>query len=119
MAELNVDQVKERLLHQCEHLEERLQVYLQGGFQLFEVAKFVVEAAKVLVDASAKIADASPAAKRRAIREIIPAIYRKYDPDIPYVPEIVEPIVENILLDVVTRALADVLVPNQPAAPTT
>lgn len=106
---LTIADVKQRLLRDCTRLEQRLQRYQEGGMTVLEIAKFAVYAGYTLVRAVESMDDVSDAMKQRAIQEIIPALYHQVDPDIPGLPSFVESMVEEIVLDMVVKALSQVL----------
>lgn len=113
-----VTHVKTRLLQDCTRLERRLERYQAGGLSLLEMAKFAVYAAYTLVRAVEPMEEVPDAVKHQAIAELVPAIYHKYDPDLPGVPDFFEPFVERLLLDLVVQAVSQVLLREhyQPAA---
>lgn len=84
--------------------------YNKDGFKMQEVAEFVVKCMVELV-AIAKMYDGlSMEARKQEILDAVEQIYKSHNPDIPWVPEPFETMLESMLLDYVVPALYNVLV---------
>jgi hypothetical protein len=117
MDTVTTDSVKRRLLQDCTRLERRLERYQAGGFSLLEMAKFAVYAGYTLVRAVEPMEDVPDEVKHQAIAELVPALYHKYDPDIPGIPAFIEQMLEPVVLGMVVSALSQVLLREHYRAP--
>lgn len=104
-----VAETKRKLLADCRRLERRVEVYSQGGFSVFEMAKFSVFAGYTLVRAVEPLEEIPDSVKREAIEQIVPALVDKYPIDIPGIPFFLDDMIRGFLLNLVVKAIATVL----------
>jgi len=75
------------------------ETYKEDGFTISEVAKFVFEAGTELVEAVEDVEGLTGAQKKEFVQITVKDIYKEVNPDIPWIPEPFETMLENILLD--------------------
>lgn len=102
--------VKKEIQGDIDRLTERFKEYQKDGFQLSEIAKFTFEAGTALVEAVENIKGIPGEEKKKIVKSAVKDIYKKHDPDIPWVPEPFETMLEDILLDKALDAFIDFIV---------
>lgn len=106
----SIDEIKEEIKKDIEEVVESFKEYQKDGFNLGEIAKFVFEAGTKLMEAVESVEDITGAQKKEVVKSAIKDVYKKVDPDIPWIPEPFETMLENILLDKALDAFIDVIV---------
>lgn len=103
------DDLKTQFAEAITHLREKFAAYNADGFSTKEVIRFVLLAGMTLAKAVEAI-DVPGEEKRRFVVEVVTDIYREHDPNIPWIPEPFETMLEQLVLDNVVPALVDMLV---------
>ena len=80
------------------------------GFQITEIASFTFEAGAQLVEAVEGVKGISGEQKKTVVVSTVKDIYKKVNPDIPYIPEPFETMVEDIVIDRALSAFIDFIV---------
>jgi hypothetical protein len=80
------------------------------GFQITEIASFAFEAGAQLVEAVEGVEGISGGQKKAVVVSTVKDIYRKVNPDIPYIPEPFETMLEDIMIDKALSAFIDFIV---------
>jgi hypothetical protein len=88
-----------QLHDQMQYLEDRFTHYKRGGMQLGEVVKFMFDCTHVLVEAVERMGHMTGAEKKRHVTQAIQELYKRHDPDIPRVPNFIEGMLEDLLLN--------------------
>jgi len=104
------EEVKEEIRKDIDELVESFWKYKKGGFQIMEVAKFTFEAGTKLVEAVEKVQGISGRQKKEVVKSTVKDIYKRVNPDIPWIPEPFETMMENLILDKALDAFIDVIV---------
>ena len=110
MMPKSIDEIKEEIKEDIDEVVVSFKDYQKDGFNLGEIAKFVFEAGTKLMEAVESVQDITGAQKKEVVKSTIKDIYKKIDPDIPWIPEPFETMLENILLDKALDAFIDVIV---------
>lgn len=99
-----VEEIKKEIRKDIDELVEWFEKYREGGFQVAEIAKFTFVAGAKLVEAVEDVQGISGPQKKEIVMSTVKEIYKKVNPDIPFIPEPFETWMENLLLD---RALSE------------
>jgi hypothetical protein len=82
----------------------------EGGFQLTEIASFTFEVGSRLVEAVEGVQGVSGPQKKEVVLSAVKDIYKKVNPDIPWIPEPFETMMEDIMMDKALSAFVDFIV---------
>lgn len=88
-------------------LTEEFEAKADDGLEVGEVFAFVFACAGELAALGHQYLDTPDAQKRRLTLQALRKLYRRFDPDIPLLPEMVEPFVESAILSYVLPAVYD------------
>jgi len=105
-----VEQIKQEIQADIDKLVANFKEYQKGGFKLGEVVHWVFEAGTSLIEAVEAVQDANGPEKKEVVISSIKYIYKQVDPNIPWIPEPFETMLENLLLDYALDAFTDTLV---------
>jgi hypothetical protein len=84
--------------------------YKAEGFGVTEIASFTFEAGSQLVEAVEGVEGISGEQKKTVVVSTVKDIYKKVNPDLPYIPEPFETILEDIMIDKGLNAFIDFIV---------
>ena len=82
----------------------------EGGFQLTEIASFTFEVGSRLVEVVEGVQGVSGPQKKEVVLSAVKDIYKKVNPDIPWIPEPFETMMEDIMMDKALSAFVDFIV---------
>ncbi len=105
-----VEEIKKEIEVDINELVASFMKYKEGGFEFKEIAKFTFEAGSKLVEAVENVEGISGPQKKEVVKSTIKEIYKKVNPDIPYIPEPFETWVEDVMLDKSLDAFIDFIV---------
>jgi hypothetical protein len=105
-----IEQVKGEIQQDIDILTASFAKYQEGGFQLTEVAGFTFEVGSRLMEVVEGVQGISGAQKKEAVMSAVKDIYKKVNPDIPWIPEPFETLLEDIMIDKALGAFVDFLV---------
>jgi hypothetical protein len=105
-----IEQVKGEIQQDIDILTASFATHQEGGFQLTEIASFTFEVGSKLVEVVEGVQGISGLQKKEAVMSAVKDIYKKVNPDIPWVPEPFETMLEGIMMDKALSAFVDFLV---------
>jgi hypothetical protein len=105
-----IEQVKGEIQQDIEALTVSFAKHHEGGFQLTEIASFTFEVGSKLVEAVEGVQGISGPQKKAVVMSAVKDIYKQVNPDIPWVPEPFETMVEDIMIDKALSAFVDFIV---------
>ena len=105
-----VEEIKKEIKGDIDELVKTFERYREGGFQLTEIIKFCFEAGTKLVEAVENVQGISGEQKKEVVISSVKEIYKKVNPDIPYIPEPFETWMEDLLLDKGLNEFVDFIV---------
>lgn len=108
----NVDEIKQEIQVDIDILISDYIKYKDSGFQLSEVAKFMFDAGTQLIEAVENVKDISGVQKKEVVKSSVKEIYKKINPDIPYIPEPFETWLEDVMFDKSLDAFIDFTIKN-------
>ena len=82
----------------------------EGGFQLTEIANFTFDVGSRLVEVVEGVQGISGPQKKEVVLSAVKDIYKKVNPDIPWIPEPFETMMEDIMMDKALSAFVDFIV---------
>lgn len=103
----SVDEVKQEIKEDIDELYQLFENYKKDGFTVTEIVRFAFEAGTKLIETVDVVKDISGAQKKKVVLSTVGDIYRKVNPDIPWIPEPFETMLENLVLDKVLDAFVD------------
>lgn len=105
-----VDEVQQEIHKDIDALVSSFMQHKVDGFQITEIASFVFDAGAQLVEAVEGVQGISGEQKKAVVVSSVKTIYKKVNPDIPYIPEPFETIIEDIMIDKALSAFIDFIV---------
>lgn len=105
-----VEEIKKEIKGDIDELVKTYEKYREEGFKLTEIIKFAFEAGARLVEAVENVQGISGEQKKEVVISTVKEIYKKVNPDIPYIPEPFETWIENLLLDRALNEFIDFIV---------
>jgi hypothetical protein len=105
-----IEQVKSEIQQDIDILTASFAKPQEGGFQLTEIAGFTFEVGSRLVEIVEGVQGISGPQKKEAVMSAVKDIYKKVNPDIPWIPEPFETLLEDIMIDKALGAFVDFLV---------
>lgn len=105
-----IEQVKGEIQQDIDILTASLAKHQEGGFQLTNIASFTFEVGSKLVEVVEGVQGISGPQKKEAVMSAVKDIYKKINPDIPWIPEPFETLLEDIMIDKALSAFVDFLV---------
>ncbi len=106
----SIEEIKKEIETNIDEITTDFLKYKEGGFQLTEIAKFTFEAGAKLVEAVENVQGISGPQKKEVVMSSIKEIYKKVNPDIPLLPEPLETMVEDMMLDKALDTFIDFIV---------
>jgi hypothetical protein len=107
-----VDDIKHEIKVDIDSLTASFMQHQAEGFQLTEMASFTFEVGSKLVEAVEGVQGVSGPQKKEVVMSAVKDIYRKVNPDIPWIPEPFESMLEDIMIDKALGAFIDFIVDN-------
>lgn len=104
------EEIKKEIKGDIDELVKSFEKHKEGGFQLTEIVKFSFEAGTRLVEAVENVQGISGEQKKEVVISSVKEIYKKVNPDIPYIPEPFETWMEDLLLDKALDQFVDFIV---------
>jgi hypothetical protein len=105
-----IEQIKSEIQQDIDALTGSFEKHLQGGFELTEIASFTFEVGSRLVEVVEGVQGVSGPQKKEVVLSAVKNIYKKVNPDIPWIPEPFETMVEDIMIDKALSAFVDFIV---------
>jgi hypothetical protein len=105
-----IEQVKSEMKQEIDVLTASFAKHQEGGFQLTEIASFTFEVGSKLVEVVEGVQGISGLQKKEAVMSAVKDIYKKINPNIPWVPEPFETMLEDIMMDNALSAFVDFIV---------
>lgn len=106
----SIEEIKGEIRKDIDILTESLMKHREDGFQITEIASFTFEVGSKLVEAVEGVHGVSGAQKKEVVMSAVKDIYKKVNPDIPWIPEPFETMIEDIMLDKALDTFVDFLV---------
>ena len=106
----SVEEIREEIKGDIAQVMQSFDKYKEGGFKIPEIAMFVFEAGTKLVEAVQNVQGVTGAEKKQMVISTVKDIYKKVNPDIPYIPEPFETMLENIMLEQALNQFIDFIV---------
>ena len=95
----SVDEIKGEIKEDIDKLMENYMEYKEEGFRTGDTAKFAFIVGSRLVEAIENVEGVSGEQKKEVVMSAARDIYRKVNPDIPWIPEPFETMIEAIMLE--------------------
>jgi hypothetical protein len=105
-----IAEVKGEIQRDIEIITASFAKHQEGGFQLTEMASFTFEVGSKLVEVVEGVQGISGAQKKEVVMSAVKDIYKKVNPDIPWIPEPFETMAEDIMIDKALGAFVDFIV---------
>jgi hypothetical protein len=105
-----IEEVKGEIQQDIDVLTANFVKHQEGGFQLTEIASFTFEVGSRLVEAVEGVQGISGPQKKAVVVSAVKDIYKKVNPDIPWIPEPFETMLEDIMMDKALGAFVDFIV---------
>ena len=106
----SVEDVKKEISDDIEKLEEVYKTYRKDGITLSEIAKFAFELGIKMIIVVERVSGIKGELKKEVVLDTVRTFYKKHDPDIPWLIEPFETMVEDLFLDKALGAFIDVTV---------
>ena len=107
-----VEEINELIRGDIDKVTNLFKEYQKDGFELREIAKFTFEAGTLLVEAVEELDDIPGEQKKEVVKNAVIKAYKTVDPNIPWIPEPFETMLEDMLLDKTLDAFIDSIVAN-------
>jgi hypothetical protein len=104
------EEVKGEIQQDIDILTASFAKHQEGGFQLTEIASFTFDVGSRLVEVVEGVQGISGAQKKEVVMSAVKDIYKKVNPDIPWIPEPFETLLEDIVIDKALSAFVDFIV---------
>jgi hypothetical protein len=105
-----VEDVQMEIRKDIDALVASFMKYKAEGFQVSEIASFTFEAGSQLVEAVQGVEGISGEQKKAVVVSTVKNIYKKGNPNVPYIPEPFETMLEDIMIDKALDAFIDFIV---------
>jgi uncharacterized protein YicC (UPF0701 family) len=105
-----IEEIKQEIKEDINELVKSFEEYSKEGFKLTEIIKFSFEGGTRLVEAVENVQGISGEQKKEVVISSVKEIYKKVNPDIPYIPEPFETWMEDLLLDKGLNEFVDFIV---------
>jgi hypothetical protein len=105
-----VEDIKSEIKVDIDSLTASFMQHQAEGFQLTEMASFTFEVGSKLVEAVEGVQGVAGPQKKAVVMSAVKDIYRKVNPDIPWIPEPFESMLEDIMIDKALGAFIDFIV---------
>ena len=105
-----IEEIKIEIKQDIDALTASFEKHQDGGFQLTEIASFTFEVGSRLVEVVEGVQGVSGPQKKEAVMSAVKDIYKKVNPDIPWVPEPFETMIEDTIMDKALSAFVDFIV---------
>jgi hypothetical protein len=105
-----IEQIKGEIQQDIDALTANFVKNQEGGFELTEIASFTFEVGSKLVEVVEGVQGISGPQKKEAVMSAVKDIYKKVNPDIPWIPEPFETMLEDIMIDKALGAFVDFIV---------
>jgi hypothetical protein len=105
-----VEDVQMEIRKDIDALVASFMKYKAEGFQVSEIASFTFEAGSQLVEAVQGVEGISGEQKKAVVVSTVKNIYKKVNPNVPYIPEPFETMLEDIMIDKALDAFIDFIV---------
>jgi len=105
-----VEEIKQEIQGTINELVERYKKYREERFEFSKVATFAFEVGSKLVETVENIKGITGEQKKEVVMSTVKEVYKKVNPDIPWIPEPFETWIEDILLDKALDAFIDFIV---------
>jgi hypothetical protein len=105
-----IEDVQMEIRKDIDTLIDSFMRYKAEGFQITEIASFAFEAGAQLVEAVEGVQGISGEQKKAVVVSTVKDIYKKVNPDVPYIPEPFETMMEDIMIDKALSAFIDFIV---------
>jgi hypothetical protein len=102
-----IEEVKGEIPQDIDVLTADFAKHQEGGFQLSEVASITFEVGSKLVEAVEAVQGVSGLQKKAVVMSAVRDIYKRVNPDIPWIPAPFETMVEDIMMDKALGAFVD------------
>lgn len=96
---MTVLEIRNEIKGDVDNVMKSFEEYKKDGFTVSEVAKFVFEAGTELVEAVENVQGLTGAQKKEFVQTTVREIYKEVNPDIPWIPEPFETMLEDMMLD--------------------
>jgi len=104
------EEIKEEIRKDIDELVEGYMKYKEKGWTVTEIAKFIFDTGTRLVEAVENVQGITGEQKKKVVMSAAKDIYKKVNPDIPWIPEPFETLIEDLLLDKALDAFIDFIV---------
>lgn len=105
-----VEDVKGEIKADIEALTASFMKHKEAGFQVTDIASFTFEVGSKLVETVEGVQGISGPQKKEVVMSAVKDIYNRVNPDIPWIPEPFETMIEDIMLDKALGAFIDFVV---------
>ena len=105
-----IEDVKGEIRADIDTLSASFMKHQEAGFQLTGIASFTFEVGSKLVEAVEGVQGVSGAQKKESVMSAVKDIYKKVNPDIPWIPEPFETMIEDVMIDKALGAFIDFIV---------
>jgi hypothetical protein len=103
----------EALNQEVTELTHRFNMYQQGGFQIREVLRFVFACTDAMAELGTQYLDLSHADQKQEVIEAIRLIYMSRNPDLPWITEPFETMLEQAIFTYIIPELFSVMVASK------
>lgn len=105
-----IEEVQQKIIQDVDALTKEFAEYQKDGLKADEVIKFILEAATKLVETVEDAGGIPGAQKKELVISSVKDIYWKINPNIPFLPDVVETPLEKWLLDLALPPFIDFIV---------
>lgn len=105
-----VEDIKAEIKEDIDELIEGFKEHKKDGFTLFEISKFTFDTGSRLVEAVENVEGIPGTQKKEVVMSTVKEIYKEVNPDLPWIPEPFESMIENVFLEKALDAFIDFIV---------
>jgi len=109
------EEIKGEIQADIDKLLEDFMEYSKEGFTINEIAKFTFSTGTSLVEAIENVEEVPGPQKKEVVLSVVKEIYKEVNPDLPWIIEPFESMLENLFLEKALDAFIDYIVDNYKA----
>ncbi len=110
-----VEEIKGEIKEDIDRMLKNFMEYSKEGFTIKEIAKFTFDTGTSLVEAIENVEGVPGPQKKEVVMSVVKDIYKEVNPDLPWIIEPFESMLENLFLENALDAFIDYIVDNYKA----
>lgn len=110
-----VEEIKGEIKEDIDRMLKNFMEYSKEGFTIKEIAKFTFDTGTSLVEAIENVEGVPGPKKKEVVMSVVKDIYKEVNPDLPWIIEPFESMLENLFLEKALDAFIDYIVDNYKA----